>query len=54
MTEQTKKETADLEEALSQDVVSEEEIEEVVDVVEEGEKPSEDKTDPPNVGQSEK
>ncbi len=34
MTEQTKKETAELEEALSQDVVSEEEVEEVVDVVE--------------------
>lgn len=45
MTDQTKKEAAELEEALSQDVVSEEELEEVVDVVEEGEKkPADDDT----------
>lgn len=45
MTEQTKKETAELEEALSQDVVSEEDVDEVVDVVETDDKPADEEPD---------
>lgn len=45
MTEQTKKETAELEEALSQDVVSEEDVDEVVDVVETDDKPADEEAD---------